>query len=323
MQSIKSAGAVTLAVLVLLACSESVAPPGKPPATTTSTAVPLSDLHPCKATATDLTTDDCQAAQYWMDQAKKGTADVSAPSWMLQGQTRTVTLAVGTQAPAQDAAAAVSSSPPADAAAAPTPTAEASVPAVEDPAKPKPDHKPSVGDATKEIRHEHLVVKEEAPQTPREVAIEASDKKNSQIAEYHPLVGKQLSANIESQDFDVHPLSPTVQQLTDSSVTTWEWEITAKRFGSDSKFFIKTAVAMIDSQGKTVLLSPSTEVHKVNVWIGPSGILDSLNSFPDWLKIIATILGGVAGVIAAWKGVKAAIKAKGDNKAADQKDESK
>ncbi|HEY8026411.1 MAG TPA: hypothetical protein VIF60_17850 [Burkholderiaceae bacterium] len=323
MRSINSGVAVTLAVLLLLSCSKSEAPPGRPPGATASTKVPLSDLHPCKATATDLTTDDCQAAQYWMDQAKKGTADVSAPSWMLQGQTRTVTLAVGTQAPAQDATAIVSSNPPPVAAAAPTPVAEASAPAAEDPAKPKSGQKPPVGDATKEVRHERLIVKEEAPQTPREVAIEASDKKNSQVAEYHPLVGKQLSANIESLDFDIHPLSPAVQQLTDSSVTTWEWEITAKHFGSDSKFFIKTAVAMIDSQGNTVLLSPSTEVHKVNVWIGPSGILDTLNAFPDWLKIIGTILGGVAGVIAAWKGVKAAIKGKGESKTTDQADESK
>ena len=63
------------------------------------TTVHAADLHPCKVTGTQLTVEDCNAAQYWLDQAKAGSAAFSAPTRMLQGQTKLVTLAIGTASP--------------------------------------------------------------------------------------------------------------------------------------------------------------------------------------------------------------------------------
>ena len=242
-------------------------------------------LHPCKVTGTQLTDEDCQAAQYWLDKASQGTAAFNAPKRMFQGQTKLVTLAIGTAPPQSQAS--------------PTPSQSTSENSAEDNSNavaPQPTPKPDP---------------QTAP-TPHDVVAGAAEP-NSNIVDYHPFVGRQMAADLEGDGFDVKLLSPRVQPVSDESVTTWEWQVTARRYGQRT-LVIKTAVVMIDSQGRPQPLVPTSDSKLVSVWIGPQGILDMLTEMPNWLKAITAILVALAGTLAAWRGLrgKSVRKASGD-----------
>ena len=275
-----------------------------------STTVHASDLHPCKVTGTQLTVEDCSAAQYWLDQAKAGTAAFSAPTRMLQGQTKLVTLAIGTAPPpppepepARSAPAAMTDEPklpklpdvqevsaaasqPASSAAEPSPAIPASA-APSAPAKP----------VIRLLRTPHQVASQAAG---------SSSGSSAQVIDYYPFVGRQMSADLTGEGFDIKSISQREQPLSDGAVTTWEWQVTARDYGKKT-LIVKTAVVMMDSQGKPVPLKPTTEFKEVTVWIWFGGVLELIKSLPDWLKVITAVLAGVAAVFGAWKSLKAVL----------------
>ena len=281
MRRLAAAVILSAALLGLVSCR-------KPAATAADSSAAASDivglvpkvaLHPCNVTATQLTDEDCQAAQYWLDKASEGTASFNAPKRMIQGQTKLVTLAIGT-------------APPPALASESAPAASSAVPRSEEPAA--SSARPHI--ISLDIRHQVR-----GP-SPHDTVAGTIDAKTNNIIDYHPFVGRQMAADLEGDGFDVTPLSPRVQAVSDESVTTWEWQVRARKFGTRN-LIMKTAVIMIDSQGKADQLIPKSQSKSVSVWIGPDGILSALDAVPAWLKAIAAILVGIAAVITAWKGL--------------------
>jgi hypothetical protein len=248
----------------------------------------VSDLHPCEVTGTQLTEEDCKAARYWLDKAKKGTAAVGVPTWMLQGQTKIVTLAVGTMPPPEV---------PANRQSKPEPP-RSSEPLSESPSKPEPAPD-STSTYEPQPKPTHPV------ETPHDVVKKAGGSKKQEIIDYYPFVGRRMSAELHGEGFKIKPLfDRSDQPLVDNAVTTWEWKITAKDYGKKT-LILKTNVVMINSRGEPEPLEPTTEYREIVVYIGVDGIFNGIKSLPDWLKVIAAILMGVSAVAGAWKSLKA------------------
>ena len=139
--------------------------------------------------------------------------------------------------------------------------------------------------------------------TPHETVAEASDPAKDKIVDYHPFVGSQMAADLEGDGFDVTALSPRVQPVADMAVTTWEWRVKAKDYGRKT-LIMKTAVVMIDSQGKPNPLIPTSQPKPVTVWIGPDGVLAVITGAPIWIKAITAVLAALATLLVTWKALK-------------------
>jgi hypothetical protein len=265
-------------------CGKTEAPPIARDAGNAEVKVAASDLHPCDVTGSRLTKEDCNAARDYLNRAKKGTAAISVPTWMLQGQTKVVTLAVGTMPPPE----ATANKPP-------KPEPNSSTPKSESPSQPEPTGSPQP--------EPHLKANL-PPKTPHEVAAQAGDPKKTAVVDYFPFVGQRMTANLAGEGFDIKPLfERSDQTLVDNAITTWEWQITAKDFGKKT-LVVKTNVVMINSRGSLEHLTPTTEYKEIVVYIGVDGIFVWINSLPDWLKAIAAILVGVSAVVGAWKSLQ-------------------
>ncbi|MBS0412370.1 MAG: hypothetical protein JSR86_20800 [Proteobacteria bacterium] len=285
--TVRSAGALfagAILIATLGSCQQKADMAQNASAIDTAASVAASDLHPCTVTGTQLTVEDCQAAQYWLDQSKQGVAAFNAPTWMVQGQTRLVTLAIGVAPPPEPPAttpAASAGGSPADTASTQADTATHADTAATPAAKAAPHH--------------HFAI-----ETPHDVVAGATVDKHEKIVDYHPFVGRQMAADLEGDGFDIKPISPRVQPIADQAVTTWEWEVKARQVGKRT-LTMKTAVVMIDSQGKPQPLIPTTETKPVSVWIGFEGVLDILKALPDWLKALAGVGTAAGALFAAWK----------------------
>lgn len=255
--------------------------------------VQASDLHPCEETGTQLTIEDCEAAKYWLHKAKVGTAALSAPTRMWQGQTKRITLAVGTAPPPKQ-----------------------STEAQPEPAQPPPEAEPHRSQDGKlkltqvPMSSATAAPKSKVGKTPHQKAEEAADKKDFQVIDYYPFVGRRMSADLSGGGFDIKRISDYSQMVSDGAVTTWEWEVTAKDYGR-KKLVIKTAVEMIDSRNQHVPLKATTEYKEIYVIIGPDGVLDWIKSLPDWLKGIAAVITGVGALGAAWRKLREKRKGSG------------
>ena len=291
MRKMIAAIALSLAALGLSSCGKSSERAAAPPTETGSVKVTPEDLHPCRVTGTQLTTEDCDAAQYWLDKSKPGTAAFNTPRWMLQGQTRMVTLAVGTKPPPPPAAGAAAGAKPAEDASTPDTQATPDAPAAgapQDAREPPPPPPASVA-------------------SPHDTVAGASDEEKDRIIDYQPFVGAQMAADLEGGGFEIKALSPRVQPVADNGVTTWSWQVTAKDFGKRT-LIMKTAVVMMDSQGKANPLIPTSLPKPVSVWIGLPGILKFITDAPIWLKAIAGLLAAIGAALAAWRALKAAAR---------------
>jgi len=240
-------------------------------------------LHPCRVTGTRLTDEDCNAAQYWLDQSRRGNASFKAPPKMRQGETKYVTLAIGT-APAPTPTPAATPDPALEnMAAAGNATADGNETAA---LRPPPD-RPVAGD-----------------RTPHDMVAEGGG--TGRTVDYHPFVGQKMKATLEGAGFEVKPLSPEVQTVTEGSNALWRWSVTAHERG-DLSLILRTTVVMIDSQGKPQELRPTVEPQPIHVSIGAATIKDWLTGFPDWLKAITAILVAAGALVAAWKALKATV----------------
>jgi hypothetical protein len=89
--------------------------------------------------------------------------------------------------------------------------------------------------------------------------------------DYHPFVGQKMKATLEGAGFEVKPLSPEVQTVTEGSNALWRWSVTAHERG-DLSLILRTTVVMIDSQGKPQELRPTVEPQPIHVSIGAATI---------------------------------------------------
>ncbi len=263
MRTLLSAVLIGACALALASCSKYGA--ARAVSEASSGPVTQADLHPCDVTGKEMTDADCAAARTALDQSKPGAAAFTAPTWMFQGQEKTVTLAVSAAPAPQVAQPAASSAPASDAAAA----------------------------AGHHHHHGHVAL---VPETPHDVAAAAAQGTGSKVIDYHPLVGHRMTADLEGGGFEITALSSHDQPVVDGAVTTWEWRVKARDFGKKT-LFLKTAVVMIDSQNQTVALVPTTTPKVVDVWVG----LPFFAKLPDALKWLAAVLGAAAAVVAAWR----------------------
>jgi hypothetical protein len=272
---------ICMAIVTLCSCKKKEEAPKSDAPIRQAVQLQPSDLHPCEQTATELTTEDCEAAKYWFEQAKTGTAALSAPTRMWQGQSKHVTLAVGTASPPKH----------------PSETEDLRIKNNQINQQPMSAASPAPNPKVDKTRHEKAV-----EPTPHEKAVEAegADKKDFQVIDYYPFVGRRMSAELTGGGFTIKNLSEKSQVVSDGAVTTWEWEVTAKNYGPQ-KLNIKTTVEMIDSRNQHVPIKPTTEYKDIYVIIGPDGVLGWINSLPVWLKGIAAVFAGVAAVLTAWK----------------------
>ena len=280
MRTLLSAVLIGACALALASCSKYGA--ARAVSEASSGPVTQADLHPCDVTGKEMTDADCAAARTALDQSKPGAAAFTAPTWMFQGQEKTVTLAVSA-APAPQVAQPAASSAPAEASdTVPDTSDSSSAPASDAAAAPGHHH-----------HHGHVAL---VPETPHDVAAAAAQGTGSKVIDYHPLVGHRMTADLEGGGFEITALSSHDQPVVDGAVTTWEWRVKARDFGKKT-LFLKTAVVMIDSQNQTVALVPTTTPKVVDVWVG----LPFFAKLPDALKWLAAVLGAAAAVVAAWR----------------------
>ncbi|MFA6113045.1 MAG: hypothetical protein WC729_03615 [Sphingomonas sp.] len=247
-------------------------------------AVAAGRLRPCRVTGTRLTEEDCADAQYWLDQSRRGNASFKAPAKMRQGETTFVTLALGT-APVP---------PPTPT---PTPTPVASPGPVTGNETTPEDGSPA-GNETAAIRPLP------GDRTPHDLAEDGGG--TGRTVDYHPFVGQKMKATLEGAGFEVKPLSPEIQTVTEGSNAIWRWSVTARSRG-DLSLILRTTVVMIDSQGNAQELRPTVEPQPIHVSIGASTIWNWLTDLPNWLKALTTILVAAAALVAAWKGLRASV----------------
>jgi hypothetical protein len=247
-------------------------------------AVAAGSLHPCRLTGTRLTEEDCADAQYWLDQSRRGNASFKAPAKMRQGETTYVTLALG-NAPV----------PP------PTPT-----PTPTPVASPGPvTGNETVADDPAPIGNETAALRPfPGDRTPHDLAEGAGG--TGTTVDYHPFVGQKMKATLEGAGFDVKPLSPEIQTVSEGSNAIWRWSVIARSRG-DLSLILRTTVVMIDSQGNTQELRPTVEPQPIHVSIGTATLWSWLTDLPNWLKALTTVLVAAAALVAAWKGLRASV----------------
>ena len=281
MRRVSFAIAVVTACLSLSACGKNGAASDTSESASGSAVVTEADLHPCDVTHTSMTDEDCAAAKRWLAEAKTGTAAFAAPARMIQGQTRVVTLAISPESPPPPAvdASASGASAVSDQVAA----GSSAAPASEQPPPEAP---------------EALAPKRAEDKGPNAHDVAAETAPGSKVVDYHPLVGRLMQAKLEGEGFDIMPLSAAEQLVSDGSVTTWTWRVTAKEYGN-KPLIMKTAVIMKDSRGQTQQLSPFSDTKVVNVIIGVQGVVDWLKDWTNLLKVLAGFLAAVTAVVLA------------------------
>jgi hypothetical protein len=238
--------------------------------------VAFNDLHPCDLTGTRLTVEDCDTAKSWARKASPGNAAFKAPTSMLEGETKFITLAIGKGDPAAAEDHPVNSAP-----------ADENTVAIADGNEtaggPAPPPSPAA-----------------TPLSPT-AEVERIDTGKGQTVPYRPYVGQRMRATLNGQGaFDVVALTPEVQSISDDSLTVWRWSVQAKRRGT-LPLLLSTAVVMVDSRGGIQELKPFTTTQNVKVNIGPATVYSWLVGTPAWLKAITGILTALAALIAAWR----------------------
>lgn len=242
-------------------------------------AAPPPDLQFCEALQRRVTPADCDDATALSDRAAQGVAAVNWPASMMQDRAYAIRLAIGQpQAPTAPAA-------PDDAGDAPGPPPDAGQgPAAE---APTPAGRP-------------------AP-TPQ-AAVEALE---GETVEYAPLVGRFMSAELSGPAFKIAAKSPREQEVLADSVTVWDWEVTPTRPGVHP-LTITTSVDFVDARGQRLPLRRTVETKTLEVKVSfVSMAARVFRDLPGWLKGLAAILGGAAGVVGAWYALRKALKGPG------------
>lgn len=130
-----------------------------------------------------------------------------------------------------------------------------------------------------------------------------------QTVEFEPLVGRFMRAELSGVGFQITPRSPASQEVTPDSVTTWNWEVVAQQGGARSLTLTTVVEGCTGDGSECVPLRSTTQNYTVNVEVGPiDQVRDFIGGIPGWLQAMAAVLAALASLIAAWFGVRNAIK---------------
>jgi hypothetical protein len=123
-----------------------------------------------------------------------------------------------------------------------------------------------------------------------------------------------MSAELTGDGFKIEALSERSQEIPPDSQATWQWNVTPLEGGSHS-LTLKTVVEG-EVGGKRYPLSRRQTVETVEVevsWLG--WLWDFLSGLPEWLKLLATVGGGLAVLIFTGHQIRKAWRGENPNKA--------
>jgi hypothetical protein len=238
-----------------------------------------SDLPFCDEVGRRVSEADCADYERLAESATQGMAAFNAPDPMQRGETHMLQLAV-------------SYAPP--------------EPAPEQPSAAEPvAPELNADDAQGRAQSERPAPPAPAPLTP----VETVDDLPGQTVEFEPLVGRFMRAELTGVGFEITPRSPASQEVTPDSVTTWSWEVVAEQGGARSLTLTTVVEGCTASGEECVPLRSTTQNYTVNVEVGPMDqALDFITATPDWIKAVTAVLVALAGLIAAWFGVRNALR---------------
>lgn len=125
-------------------------------------------------------------------------------------------------------------------------------------------------------------------------------------------VGRYMKATLVGQGFDIRLIAPgdPVQEVAAGGQASWIWEVVPKEEGLRSLTAKTEAVAIVNGRAKPLGGGQTSKTVTVQVrtidraW-------DFLSALPDWLKLIAAVIGAGTLVVLAW--VKFRKAARGDS----------
>ncbi|MGE0742434.1 MAG: hypothetical protein AB7O98_13925 [Hyphomonadaceae bacterium] len=146
------------------------------------------------------------------------------------------------------------------------------------------------------------------PPPPPPTPSETVDPLQGETQEFTPLVGRFMRAELLGDGFEVTSLSPASQEVLEDSVTTWNWRVVAEE-GGLRNLTLRTTVEGCTAEGQCYPLRSTTQNYEVEVVVGWSGrIQDFLGTLPDWIKLVSGVLVALAGLVAAWFGLRNAFR---------------
>jgi hypothetical protein len=230
---------------------------------------------------------DCEIYERLAESAERGVAAFNAPDPMRRGETHMLQLAVSFAPP----------DPPA-----PTPGATTTTPSPTDTGS-------STGADQGGGPNREITDPPAPPPAPPATPGETVEDLPGQTVEFEPLVGRFMRAELTGVGFQITPRSPASQEVTPDSVTTWNWEVVAQQGGLRSLTLTTVVEGCTGDGSECVPLRSTTHNYTVNVEVGPiDQVRDFIGGIPGWLQAIAAVLTALAGLIAAWFGVRTAIK---------------
>lgn len=162
----------------------------------------------------------------------------------------------------------------------------------------------------------------EPPPSPSEIEniASAAETPNQVVAQlpgtdysFPSQVGRYMKATLAGQGFEIRLISPegAVQEVPTGGQGTWMWEVVPKEGGVHTLTARTDAVAIVSGRAKPLGNGQTSKMVNVEVR-GIDRAWDLLSALPDWLKLIAGVLGAAALVVLAW--VKLRKAARGDTK---------
>jgi hypothetical protein len=118
-----------------------------------------------------------------------------------------------------------------------------------------------------------------------------------------PIVGRFMRAELSGGGFDVKPLSPRDQEVTEGGTTVWNWEVTpTAALGAVQRLTLTTAVLATGSDGKVRVLSSSVTNKSVVVQVtAVERARAALKEIPVWIGYLTAIVGALAALFLAWR----------------------
>jgi hypothetical protein len=143
-----------------------------------------------------------------------------------------------------------------------------------------------------------------SPLTPEDVV----DPLQGDTVQYAPLVGRFMRVELLGNGFEVTPLTEASQEVLPDSVTTWSWRVEARE-GGQRTLTLRTVVEGCTGNGQCFPLRSTSQNFDVTVQVGFMGqAQDFLGAVPTWLRLLAGVLGALAVLVAAWFGLRNALR---------------
>lgn len=282
---------LAFAALMLAACgqvemsSEPAPADEAPSASATATEEEAGEF--CAEVGRRVSAADCEVYEQLAESATRGMAAFNAPDPMRRGETHMLQLAVSFAPPEQ-----------------PQPAPPGAV--TTDPSQGAHSTGSGSGD------DDHLTREQSdppAPPSPPATPGDTVEDLPGQTVEFEPLVGRFMRAELSGVGFQITPRSPASQEVTPDSVTTWNWEVVAQQGGARSLTLTTVVEGCTGDGSECVPLRSTTQNYTVNVEVGPiDQVRDFIAGIPGWLQAIAAVLTALAGLIAAWFGLRNAVK---------------